>query len=992
MDVRLRLLGPPLVYGDDGREVLVPRGKPTTLLTLLATRHGQAVGSDVLISALWGDKPPRSVAANLQNYVSALRSVLDTASEAGSQRLRLSSGGYQLRLSRDECDLFEFEQLLIAGRSAAKEGNHRKAAMTLRRAIRLWQANPFAVPLASGVPDESLLLAEAQVWDEVRLTAYEDCIEAELAVEPRAGLVPELRRLIVENPVRERIHLLLMHAFYAIGDSAAALSAYADARAALVAELGVEPGKPLRELHAKILRGELPAAPEPGSSGTEPATVHSTVSWQFCQQLPRDVPDFVGRVDVVSAASAHLTSTESVAVVALTGPAGTGKTTAAVHIGHLLADRFPDGQLFVSLGGGNGPAREPDQVLAGVLRSLGLPDSAVPATGEDRAAMLRSLLAGRRVLIVLDDAVDSAQVSPLLPGTPGSAVLITSRNRLVDLTTSIRRELDGFSRADARALLAAVIGAERVDAESAVVDELLDHTALLPLAVRVVAGRLATRPHWSLGSLLSRLRDEGQRDRRAVLDELTVGNLDVRAGFATSYAALGDRSEQAAFRRFALAGVADLPPWAMSALAGVPNFDRVVARLLDSHLLEPAHAEDERYRMHDLLRRYAEEECAAVDGDVHLDTPAGAALRRLFDAARALVGVAYEALPTPADWLPPIGPEPTPSPDSAPVTDDPMAWCDQEMDLLVAVVTAAATAGWSREALDLVERLGGFLAMGSRREETERLFAALNRAPGLDDEVRAHTTYGLAEARMMGGELAEAAVLFEECTNSFDRLGEHVGLAHSLTFLSFCRMHEGRLDEAGAQARRAVAVATRFGDPRCRVRSLRQLGTVLLAAGHATHSVRLLERALDLADDLDVPDLDAVVLSSLAKALLRTRDLARADAAAQRAAEVLDHIGQPVARSHVRLTQAEIAELRGQHGRAIDEAQRSLRVFRELGDRRGEADANYRLGINELRLGHAWRAVPLLRAAVSIFHELGLREPVLLAEGALHDAAGQLGA
>jgi DNA-binding SARP family transcriptional activator/tetratricopeptide (TPR) repeat protein len=982
--MRLNVLGRPAVFADDGREVRVPGGKPGRLLVLLALRRGHTVGTDALMSALWGERPPRSAAANLQNYISTLRSVLDRATPAGAGRLRYESGGYQLRLDTDECDLFEFEQLVIDGRLAERDGDHRSAATALRRAVQLGQGDPLAASTGSGLAAATSVAGEAQVWAEVWLTVYEECVEAELAVDPRTSLVPELRRLIVANPVRERLHLLLMKALWAIGDAAAALGAYADARATLVAELGVEPSAPLRELHTRILRGE---PPESASAVAAPVATPTV-----CRQLPRDLPDFTGQDAVISALCAQLTDPAAVGVAALTGPAGAGKTALAVHVAHRLAERFPGGQLYVGLGGG-GSARPPDQVLAGLLGSLGVPGSAVPAAVQDRAAVFRSVLAGRRVLVVLDDAVDAAQVRPLLPGTPGCAVLVTSRNRLLGLTESTRVELGGLTAAEGRALLGATIGADRVEAEPAVADELLALTAGNPLAIRAVAARLAIRPQWSLASLLARLRDaEQSTDRSRLLDELAAGDLDVRTGFATSYAALDAEPDRATFRRFALAGVPDVPPWAMSALAGVPDFDRSLGRLLDSHLIEPIHTGGERYRMPGLLWRYAAQECAAADGDPRQDGPARTALRRLLEATCALVGVAHRGLPTPADWLQPIGPEPAePEPaEHARVTADPMSWCANEIDLLVAVLTTAAAAGWRREALDAVERLGGFLSLRSRRDETDRLYTELARAPGFDHLVTARIRYGLAQARMMEGRLAQAAVLFESCAAWFERLGERIGLAHSLTFLSFCRHHEGRIKDAERLARRAVTASTDTGDPRCRIRAMQQLGTVLVVRGRGPDGMRLLEQALGLAAGADVPDLEAVVLSSLAKALAESRELAGADEACRRAAELLDHLAQPVARAYVRLTQGEIAELRGEYGRAVEAAERSLSAFRELGDRRGEACAEYRLATNELRHGLPGRAVPLLRSAVSIFRQLGLHAPARQAAATLAAATGAL--
>lgn len=975
--MRLDILGPLVMRSDEGQEIPVPRGKPTTLLALLAVRRGRPIGSAPLLDALWGEHPPQSGLANLHNYVSVLRGVLDTATPSGAERLRFHTAGYQLRLADDECDLFEFEQLILTGRAAAGAGDDRAAAAALRAALSLWRGNAFPDVGSSGSP---LLVTEAQLWEEMRITAYEDCIEAELRIDSRTNLVPELRRLIAEHPVRERLYLLLMRAMCGVGDAAGALSAYADARAALVRELGVEPGTALRELHARVLRGELTDADRPEAPA---ATVPG---WPTPRQLPRDIPDFVGRDDTVDLVARLLGDPDSMPVVTVTGSPGMGKTTLAVRAAHRVAERFADGQLYVSLDACSARPRQPEQVLAALLRDLGVPDSAVPAGLAERAAAFRSRLAGRQVLVVLDDAADVAQLQPLLPGTPGSAVLVTSRSRLVGLPVSGSAQLGALTHDEARTLLAKVITTERAAAEPAAAAELVDLCGRLPLAVRVLAARLVTRPTWSLKSLLDRLRDQ-----QGLLDELAVGELDVRAGFAVSYAALGD-TDQAAFRRFALAGVPDLPPWAIGALAGPYDVDRVLDRLLDSHLVAPfatGPGADERYRMHDLVRLFASEACAEADGDFTDAGAARAALRRLFDRMRGLVEVAYRNLPTPADWLPPSGPVPLPANASEcyDIAVDAMAWCGREANLIQSVLLRAIAAGWYREVLDTVERLAGFLAIQHRMSETERLYSALTAAAGDDEVVLARANYGLAEARMMAGRLTEAADRFAAAVKGFANGHEPVGLAHSLVFLSFCHGHRGELAEADEMATRALDVARESGEVRCEIRALRQLGALRIRQGHTGTAVELLDRALLLAERFGPADLEGVVLNSLANALVESRDLDRADEMCGRAARLLDRLAQPVARAYIRVTQGQIAELRGLHSTAIELVEGARWVFRQLGDRRGEATADYRLGVNELALGRSVRAVPLLRSAVNVFRELALPARAEQAEQALREAS-----
>lgn len=976
--MRLDILGPLVVRSDDGREVPVPRGKPTTLLALLAIRRGRSIGPAQLLDALWGERPPQSGLANLHNYVSTLRSVLDAATPAGADRLRFDSGGYQLRLGADECDLFEFERLILAGRAAAGAGADVAAAAALREALELWRGNAFPDTGSSGA---SVLAAEAQLWEEMRITAYEDCVDAELRVESRADLVPELRRLISDHPVRERLYLLLMRALCGIGDSAGALAAYGDARAALVRELGVEPGPALRELQARVLRGDVAGINEPDTARPAAEPVQA---WPTPRQLPRDIPDFTGRDEIVDRVAAWLVDPDSMPVATVTGSPGTGKTALAVRAAHRVAADFPDGELYVSLDAGSARPRHPEQVLAGLLRDLGLPDSGVPAGLAERAAAYRSRLAGRRVLVVLDDAADIGQVQPLLPGAPGSAVLVTSRSRLVGLPVTGATRLGALTHDEARALLARVITPERAAAEPVAAAELVELCGLLPLAIRVLAARLVTRPSWSLRSLLDRLRDQ-----RRLLDELTVGELDVRAGFAVSYAALGD-ADQATFRRFAVAGVPDLPPWAIDALAGAGDVDRALDRLLDTHLLEPfSTGASERYRMHDLVRVFAAETCLAADGDVAADGPARAALRGLFDRTRGLAEVAYRSLPTPADWLPPVGPAPGPEsgPAAAEVSADAMAWCGREIQLIQSVLARAAGAGWHVEALDTVERLTGFLAIQSRMSETERLYSAVATAAAGDEAVLARANYGLAQAKMMAGRLTEAAAKFAAAVDGFAVAGELVGLAHGLVFLSFCHGHRGELDDADRLAKRAIVVAGQSGDLRCEIRALRQLGAVRIRQDRVRAAVPLLDKALLLADRAGSADLEAIVLNSLANALVESGQLDRADEVCRRAAHLLDDLAQPVGRAYIRVTQGQIAELQGRHVAAIELIEGARWVFRQLGERRGEASADFRLGVNELALGRPVRAVPLLRSAASAFHELALPARAAQAEQALREVS-----
>jgi tetratricopeptide (TPR) repeat protein len=363
-------------------------------------------------------------------------------------------------------------------------------------------------------------------------------------------------------------------------------------------------------------------------------------------------------------------------------------------------------------------------------------------------------------------------------------------------------------------------------------------------------------------------------------------------------------------------------------------------------------------------------------------------LRGLFLRTRCLAEVAYHCLPTPADWPPPIGP--APRPETGPVADevaaDAMAWCGREVQLLQSVLTKAAAAGWHAEALDTAERLSGFLAIQSRMSETERLFAAIEQAAD-SDAVLARANYGLAQATMMGGRLTEAATQFTAAVDGFSLVGDLVGLAHGLAFLSFCHGHRGELDEAERLANRAIEVARQSGDLRCEIRAVRQLGVVRIRQDRLRAAIPLLDRALSLADRAGSADLEAIVLSSLANALVEARELDRAVDVCRRATQLLDGLAQPVGRAYLQIIQGQIAELQGRHVAAIELIENARWVFRQLGERRGEASADYRLGVNELALGRPVRAIPLLRSAANAFHELALPARAAQAEQALRDVS-----
>ncbi|MET8184074.1 BTAD domain-containing putative transcriptional regulator, partial [Streptomyces sp. NPDC005336] len=597
--------------------------KPKTVLAALLLAGNRVVSDAHLREVTWGPTPPATVDQQLYTYVSRLRKLLSP----GATILRRRPG-YRLVRADAALDHAEFDRLAGLGYDALKARRHAAAAEHLAAALALWRG-----PALAGVT-EHLARVELPRLEEARMAVLEGRIAADLALGRHDALVSELIGLVEAHPLRERLRGQLMTALYRVGRQADALAEYQRGREILAEELGIDPSSALTDVFQSILSGD-PALTAPAALPQE-IRVRARPA-----MLPPSVADFTGREPQLRELSDLLRDDRvGAAPVVVTGAAGVGKSALAVHAGRRCLDAFPDGQLYADLGGPQDRPRDPFDVLEWFLQTLCEPGVAIPVTLEARTQLYRSVLAERRVLVVLDNAHYEQQVRPLLPGAVGSRVIVTTRSRFTALEGARSLELDVFERAEALGLLCRVVGSGRVAAEHEVADSLVTRCGRLPIAVRVVAGRLAAKPHWPLAEMARRLADG---DRRP-LDELRLADIDVRSSLCSSYLGLTAKA-RTALCRLSLLHTAEIPSWLAAVVLETDESEAedLLETLVDARLLEVRETDRTgrlRYRMPPVIRLFAYE-CAEAESDTTerrttVDRALTAWLMRARAAVRAL--------------------------------------------------------------------------------------------------------------------------------------------------------------------------------------------------------------------------------------------------------------------------------------------------------------------------------------------------------------------
>lgn len=621
-NLRFAVLGPVRAWLG-GAELALGSPQQRAILAILLLRDGASITSDELIGAIWGESSPRAAAGMVRSYVSRLRHVLDPGEGHPAAVIESVAGGYALPVSVGTLDLTLFEQRIAAGRHAHRVGDAVAEATALREALALWKGTPLA-----GVPGEYAESERVRLI-QLRLAAIEDLVAVDIELGRHVEVTTELTLVIAEHPLRERPRELLMLALYRSGRQADALAVYQETRRLLAEQLGINPGPGLREMQRRILSAD------PTLIGA--ASLRPPVATPLPKpaQLPPDLPDFVGRTEILRGLGETLSQPAGgVPVVGIVGLGGVGKTALATHAGHAVAAAFPDGQFFVDLGGSDETRTEPYGVLAGLLRAVGVPDEVLPESLGERAALWRTITTGRRVLVVLDDAREGEQVRPLLPGSGGSAVMVTARRRHVELAGVRWLKLDELSEDEALTLLERIVGAERIRAEPEAARRFAVATSGLPLALHIVGFRLAARPGWSIATAEERLRNQGPE---AAYRQPECSSIEL------PYQAALRELHPAQARAFRLVAVPDGPDISLAAAAAVLDLpwdetENLLESLADVHLIEPG--SPGRYRYHNPVRVFARGRALLDDGVAECR----AALGRLVRFYLASVGNALRAI------------------------------------------------------------------------------------------------------------------------------------------------------------------------------------------------------------------------------------------------------------------------------------------------------------------------------------------------------------
>jgi DNA-binding SARP family transcriptional activator/Tfp pilus assembly protein PilF len=905
-ELTVRLLGP-LAVSIGGRPVELTAGRLRSLLAVLAVSAGQTVAVDRLAAALWHEELPGNSRRSVQTYMARMRSTL------GAARIVTRADGYALRADPEDVDVVQFPRLLDAALDEADATVQRER---LAGALALWRGRPF-----EDVPSAWLQESVSPRLLEQYYTALERRIDLDIAQGRYEDLAAELGEHTAQHPLREPLWARRLIVLDRCGRQAEALSCYEAVRVRIAGELGADPGPELRRIHADLLAGRAPAPVLGARRRPVP------------QQLPADLDGFAGRIAALKELDARLpgereSRKSGTAVVVVHGAAGVGKTSLVVHWANQVRDRFSDGHLYVSLRGyGAGSPMEPAEAIRGFLDALGVPPQQIPTEDLAQAALYRSLLAGKRMLVVLDNARDAGQARPLLPASPGCLVVVTSRHQLPGLVAAEGAHpvtLDVPSAADAYQLLAQRLGEDRLAAEPGAAHEIIERCGRLPLALAVVAARAAAKPDFPLEALATQLTDS-----RGNLDAFATGDADsdIRTLFSWSYDALSSAAARL-FRLLALHPGPDVTAAAAASLAGIPA--RQARTLLAE--LGRAHLVDEitpgRYTLHDLLFAYAAELAHTHDSDLEQR----ATLRRVLDHYLHTAHTASQLISTPGD---PVAPAPAQygvTPESPADLEHAMAWFTAERPVLLATVRRAAATGFHTHAWQLAWCTNAYL---NRQGHWPDLIAvqrtaldAAREQADLGGQARAQAILGFAYGKM--NRLDDAYDHLWPALDLSAELGQRTMQAHVHSIIADLLGQQARPADALRHGQRALDMYREAGHRRGEAGQRANVGWYHCLLGDYQQALAYCEEAL-------------VELHELGNHYIQ--------------AAVWDTVGY----SHQQL---------GDHQQASDCYRSALNLIRKTGGRLIEAQILAHIGDNHQTTGDAAAARTAWRDALIILDDL----------------------
>ncbi|MFE1959489.1 BTAD domain-containing putative transcriptional regulator [Streptomyces sp. NPDC059479] len=961
---KILVLGPVELHVD-GRSDPLGSAKGRLVLAALAIDAGRPVTLDTLIQRVWDDNPPGKPRASLHAYAARIRRTLRIGS--GQDYLAQQAHAYTLNVHPEKVDAHRFQRLVTLARSLSDSGEDVQALNLLRQADELWRGDPL-----SGLPGLWAESVRTNLADK-RLAATLTRIDIELRMGHFAELIPDLTTLLEQHPTDEHIASKLVIANYAYGRQADALRTYDAVRRRLREELGASPGQSLSRLHGLILN----QAPVTDLLGRRAPA----------KGVPNTLPshgDLIGRQREMRILQKPPADGAVIALQTITGMAGVGKSLLALHLARRLAPLFPDGLVHLDLGAHSARRQplSPQAALSTLLRIFGVSASAIPDDPGELSALWRTLLGNRRAVVILDDAVDAEQLRPLLPGASPSLIIITSRRRLTGLPGVRLLFLDVLPAEDAVALFRRLVGEERTEDQTEV-SEIVRLCGHLPLAIELAAGRMASRPSWTMSHLIQKLSREPGR-----IGEIRDGYREIARAFAMSYYTLTE-DQQAAFRLLSLHLGPDFGPHAAAALMGhqMDSAERILDALLDAHLLqEPA---PDRYRFHDLVGEYARTLTATED----LAEDRNPAIRRVIDfyvqASRAAAQLTHPRrlqLDLPHDSLP----------SQLPIWSDAQAakqWLTQERMGLIAAESHARAHGRPWQAALLAHALGGFLdddgywgvarqmhgpAADYWRETGNRL-------------AEVYALVDLGDALSHSGHYEQALASTQRALDVASALGDAMAKAEAVHLLGLLSWNRGRLEEALSFQNAALALRRHSGDAWLIARSHNNLGITHLFLGNYPESEKSFRAALAGFREAGDTRRESHVLNNLADLRIETGDRDSARRILGESLELIATAGMPSAHAIAQVNLANTMDTADETNAALELYGEALLTFQRLGDRRNASITLYRMGVAYHTADRTVEAAAHHRRALDLARSIGAAHEEAQAQRGLGTAEHRLG-